>query len=110
MAKGYWIANVDVRDADGYKAYVAMLPDIFRKYGGRYTTRGGRTEMRGRQEPQPHRGDRIPELCDGARPATARRNTPRPSRMRQAAADADMIVIEGYDGPQPDLPPPPAER
>ena len=45
MAKGYWIANVDVRDADGYKAYVAMLPDIFRKYGGRYTTRGGRTEV-----------------------------------------------------------------
>ena len=24
MAKGYWIANVDVRDTDGYKAYVAI--------------------------------------------------------------------------------------
>ena len=44
MAKGYWIANVDVRDDEGYKEYVAMLPDIFSKYGGRYTTRGGRTE------------------------------------------------------------------
>ena len=45
MAKGYWIANVDVRDPDGYKAYVAILPDIFRQFGGRYTTRGGRTEV-----------------------------------------------------------------
>jgi uncharacterized protein (DUF1330 family) len=33
MAKGYWIANVDVRNADGYKEreYVAALPDILRK-------------------------------------------------------------------------------
>ena len=45
MAKGYWIANVDVRNPDGYKEYVAALPDIFRKFGGRYTTRGGRTEV-----------------------------------------------------------------
>lgn len=22
MAKGYWIANVDVRNADGYKEYI----------------------------------------------------------------------------------------
>ena len=23
MAKGYWVANIDVMDMDGYKAYVA---------------------------------------------------------------------------------------
>jgi uncharacterized protein (DUF1330 family) len=45
MAKGYWIANVDVRNPDGYKEYVALLPDIFRKHGGRYTTRGGKIEV-----------------------------------------------------------------
>jgi uncharacterized protein (DUF1330 family) len=45
MAKGYWIANVDVRNADGYKEYVAALPDILRKFGGRYVTRGGKTEV-----------------------------------------------------------------
>jgi hypothetical protein len=28
MAKGYWIANVDVRNADGCKEYVAALPNI----------------------------------------------------------------------------------
>jgi uncharacterized protein (DUF1330 family) len=45
MAKGYWIANVDVRNADGYKEYVAALPNILRKFGGRYATRGGKTEV-----------------------------------------------------------------
>src|SRR5688572_24631042 len=44
MAKGYWIAHVDVRDQDGYKAYVAMLGDIFRKHRGRYLARGGTFE------------------------------------------------------------------
>jgi uncharacterized protein (DUF1330 family) len=43
MAIGYWIANVDVRNADGYKEYVAALPDILRKFGG--VTRGGKTEV-----------------------------------------------------------------
>ena len=62
MAKGYWIANVDVRNPDGYKPYVAALPDIFRKFGGalchaRRQDRSGR-----RQGPQPHRHHRIPEL------------------------------------------------
>ena len=45
MARGYWIANVDVRNADGYKEYVAALPDILRKFNGRYVTRGGKTEV-----------------------------------------------------------------
>ena len=45
MAKGYWIANVDVRNPDGYKEYVAALPDIFRKFGARYTTRGGKMDV-----------------------------------------------------------------
>lgn len=45
MAKGYWIANVDVRNADGYKEYVAALPDILRKFGGRYVTRSGKAEV-----------------------------------------------------------------
>ncbi len=48
MAKGYWIAHVDVRDPDGYKNYVALLGDIFRKYHGRYLTRGGAFEVDGR--------------------------------------------------------------
>ena len=36
MAKGYWIARVDVTDADGYQAYVRANAEPFRKYGARF--------------------------------------------------------------------------
>ena len=46
MAKGYWIAFVEVKNPDGYKnEYVAALPDVLRKFGGRYVTRGGQTSI-----------------------------------------------------------------
>lgn len=99
-AKGYWIANVEVRDADGYKGYVAMLPDIFRKYGGRYTTRGGKMEvLEGKARPRIV----IIEFPSYEAAMTCYRSPEYAKAIaaRQAAADADLIVIEGYDGPQP---------
>ena len=41
MAKGYWIGRVDVHNDEGYKAYAAANPAIFKKFGGRYVIRGG---------------------------------------------------------------------
>jgi uncharacterized protein (DUF1330 family) len=98
MAKGYWIANVDVRNADGYKKYVATLPDILRKFGGRYVTRGGKLW---RERTAAASSCLSSPVMSRQWPAIARRNMPRRSRLRQANADADLIVIEGYDGPQP---------
>ena len=34
MAKGYWIARVDVHNTDGYKDYVAQNAAVFAKFGG----------------------------------------------------------------------------
>ena len=100
MAKGYWIADVDVRNADGYKEYVAMLPDIFRKYGGRYTTRGGRTEC---VEGKSRSRIVIIEFPSFEAAMTCYRSPEytKAIALRQAAADTDLVVIEGYDGPQP---------
>jgi uncharacterized protein (DUF1330 family) len=41
MAKGYWIARVDVRDAEAYKDYVAAAKLAFDKFGARILARGG---------------------------------------------------------------------
>jgi len=100
MAIGYWIANVDVRNADGYKEYVAALPDILRKFGGRYVTRGGKTEVvEGKNR------SRVVVLeFPSYEAAMACYRSPEYAKaitLRQANADADLIVIEGYDGPQP---------
>ena len=100
MPKGYWIACVDVRDQDGYKKYVATLGDIFHKHGGRYATRGGKSEV---VEGKARSRIVIIEF-PSYEAAMACYRSPEYAKaiaLRQAAADADLIVIEGYDGPQP---------
>ena len=44
MAKGYWIARVDVTNLDGYKDYVAQNGAVLRKFGARFLVRGGSFE------------------------------------------------------------------
>ena len=43
MAKGYWIAHVDMRDPERYKDYVATAKPAFEKYGATFLARGGAT-------------------------------------------------------------------
>ena len=45
MPKGYWIASVDVKDPEGYKAYASANPAIFKKFGGRFVIRAGKQEV-----------------------------------------------------------------
>ena len=43
MAKGYWIAHVDVADPEAYKRLCrAPTPSPFAKYGARFLVRAGR--------------------------------------------------------------------
>jgi uncharacterized protein (DUF1330 family) len=41
MAKGYWIAHVDMRDPERYKDYVATAKPAFERYGANFLARGG---------------------------------------------------------------------
>ena len=42
--QGYWIARVDVADAEAYKAYVAANAAPIASFGGRFLVRAGRFE------------------------------------------------------------------
>ena len=44
MPKGYWIARVDVRDAEGYKDYVAAAKLAFDRFDAKFLARGGEHE------------------------------------------------------------------
>ena len=43
--KGYWMAMVDVGDADAYQLYVAANKAAFDKYGARFVVRGGQGQV-----------------------------------------------------------------
>ena len=47
MAKGYWIAHVDVTDPEAYKGYLAANAIAFAKFGARFLVRAGRGEVKG---------------------------------------------------------------
>ena len=44
MAKGYWIARVEVTDPEQYKAYVAANAKPLARHGGRFLVRAGKFE------------------------------------------------------------------
>ena len=46
MAKGYWIAHVDVADPDAYKAYLEANAKPFAKYGARFLVRAGQATQK----------------------------------------------------------------
>jgi uncharacterized protein (DUF1330 family) len=97
MAKGYWIAGVDVTDPEGYKEYVAANAAAFRKYDARFLVRGGRFEA---PEGKPRSRNIVLEFKDYDT-ALACYHSPEytaAKALRDGRAEASLIIIEGYDG------------
>lgn len=100
MAKGYWIAHVDVNNPDGYKAYVAANGEVFRRYGAKFLVRGGRSEV---MEGASRARSVIIEFTDYDTALACYRSPEyrKLVELRAPHSTADVIVIEGYDGSQP---------
>jgi uncharacterized protein (DUF1330 family) len=100
MAKGYWIAHVDVDNDEGYKPYAAANPAIFKKFGGRFVIRAGKSEV---PEGKARSRHVVIEFPDYASALACYRSPEYQAniKVRQPHAMADIIVVEGYDGPQP---------
>ena len=68
MAKGYWVALVEVSEPDGYKAYIAENAKPLRKFGGRFLAEAGSRRRRKARPGRPRlavrpvqrTGDRAP--------------------------------------------------
>ena len=100
MLKGYWVANVDISNPDEYKKYVAANAVPFRKYGAKFLTRGGKSEMvEGKLR------SRVVVLeFPSFEAALACYRSPEyavAKKLREGASVADIAVLEGYDGQQP---------
>ena len=100
MPKGYWIARIDVNNPEGYKEYVAQNGAVFAKYGGRFLVRGGQHVPK---EGSSRARNVVIEFKD-YETAIACYNSPEYVRLvelRSPHAEGDLVIIEGYDGPQP---------
>lgn len=100
MPKGYWIVRAEVADMEEYKAYLAANQAPFKEYGARYLARSGRTEVvegsgRGRNVILEFPTYEAALACwksPGYQAAIA---------LRKSCSTLDIVVIEGYEGPQP---------
>ncbi|MDK4740827.1 DUF1330 domain-containing protein [Rhizobium sp. CNPSo 3464] len=94
MAKGYWIARVDVRDPERYKDYVAAAKQAFEKYGAVFLARGGAfTPLEGQA-----RSRNVVIEFPSLQHAVDCYNSPEyqiAAKIRHEVADAEMVVVEG---------------
>lgn len=94
-AGGYWIGGIDVRDPEGYKKYLAADAEPFAAAGGRFIVRGGRFE-----NPEGTARSRTVVIAFDSYAAALEcyRSTgyQAAKAYREAAADSDFIIVEGY--------------
>ena len=94
MAKGYWIARVDVRDPERYKDYVTAAKPAFEKFGAQFLARGGRYE---RLEGQVRARNVVVEFpsLEAAHDCYHSPEYQIAAGIRQEVADAEMVIVEG---------------
>ena len=99
--KAYLIADISVTDPKGFAAYREQVPAVLARYGGKFLVRAGAVH--------PLEGDlglarlvviEFPSY-QAALDCYRSQEYAKAIAQRQASADADLIVAEGYDGPQP---------
>ena len=100
MAKGYWLARVDVQNQAEYDAYRSLNAVAFAKYGAKFLVRGGEYKL-ARGEGRKH--NVIIEFKD-IETARACYDSPEYQAAVKHLANVgavDLVIIGGYDGAQP---------
>ena len=100
MPKGYWIVRVDVADQEKYKQYIAANAEPLHKYGARFLVRGGKFEA---VEGGSRTRNAVIEFptYQAALDCWKSAGYQAAIKLRKDVSTMDLIVIEGYEGPQP---------
>jgi uncharacterized protein (DUF1330 family) len=100
MAKGYWIVRVDIVDLERYKLYISANAAPFRKFGARFLVRGGKYDA---VEGTSRARNAVIEFPSYAAAVECWHSPEYQSalRIREPVSTADLVIVEGYDGPQP---------
>src|SRR5262245_23109549 len=112
VAKGYWIPHLDVSNPEGFQAYRTMADAWHEHNGSRLLARAGRWEAvegRSRSRNVLREFDDYASALAGYRSPEYQRAKP----LRLPHSACDFLIVEGYDGPQPQpagTPPGPAAR
>ena len=100
MAKGYWLAFLDVSDPQGYNEYIRATGPVLAQYGARFLALGGKVEPK---EGQPKSRMIVIEFPSYAAALECYRSPEYAKAMtlREGKSVMDLAITEGYDGPPP---------
>lgn len=99
-ARGYWIGRVDVHDEAGYRAYIAANAEPFARFGARFLIRGGPFEAVEGEARSRNVVIEFPSI-EAARACYHSPEYQAAKALRDPVSIGDIVIIEGYDGPQP---------
>jgi uncharacterized protein (DUF1330 family) len=101
MPKGYWLPHLDVGNPEGFQAYRTRADAAHERFGSKLLVRAGRREvvegkMRSRNVVREFNSfDEALAFYRGPEYSAAR-------ALRAPHSVCDFLIVEGYDGPQPD--------
>ncbi len=100
MAKGYWLAQVDVTDPAAYARYVQANAAPLARYGGRFLVRAGQAAV---MEGAARSRLVVIEFPDYAAALACYRSPDYAEALaiRLPAGAADLVVVEGVAGALP---------
>ena len=100
MAKGYWIVRVDIADPERYKLYMAANAAPFARHGARFLVRGGAIES---VEGTSRARNAVIEFPTYAAAVECWHSAEYQAALalREPISTADLVIAEGYEGPQP---------
>ena len=94
MMAAYWIAHVTVTDAERYKAYQALAPVAFARFGGRFLARGGEADVMEGPAMARHVVIEFPDLA-AARACYASAEYQAARAARDGAAEVALVIVDG---------------
>lgn len=102
--KAYVVAEINVRDPEGYRDYVAAAFPVIQHYGGTFLTRGGQTIAV--EGAPPAQRVMIIEFAslEQAKKFEYSKEYTEIAALRQKTADSRLFIVEGSANPARDKP------
>lgn len=98
MPKGYWIANSDITDMEGMQKYRAANQQVLRRHGAKFIVVGGQQRIAEGHSRSRQTVVEFPSY-EAALAAFDDPEYQAAAKFRQAAAQADVVIVEGFEPP-----------
>lgn len=94
----YVLAEIEILDPEGYRAYTQAVPASIAKYGGRFIVRGGATQALEGDWPDRRRVILQFDSLEAARRWWDSPEYEKPKALRQANSRGRLLLLEGFEG------------